>query len=791
MFKLEPIVISISIREFVESIFLQGDLFFAKSLQNVMQEGIQIHKNWQNIQQEQDENYSSEIPLFYEYKTNDFLFQFTGRMDGLIIRKNQYYVEEIKSTVLPLESISESTFPVHWAQAKCYAFMYAHEKQKAKMNVIVTYYQKETGETRQFQKSYTYQSLLTFFHSLVQQYEKSILQEYQWQIHRNESIEKLTFPFSSYRKGQQDLIDSVQGATQNGDVLFAQAPTGIGKTMAVLFATLKSIPETGLSKVFYLTARTPTQRVAEKALQLLQQNGLQYRCITLAAKEKVCLMGLPHCIGDECPYAKGYYDRINDAINDLLEKQQYYSIEDVVLTAQKYSICAFEFSLDLSLKCDCIVCDYNYVFDPKVFLKRYFFGNTGNGKYAFLIDEAHNMVKRAQEMFSAEISQYQIQRVLQETKAFDDLQVTLHDFLGSFDLIQHRMEAEETENYYYSTHVPEDFCIEVEKTYDAMKTFLEEKQFKDVPYSLVVLFYDLKHFLKVHDLFDSHYSFIATKEKSGLRCKEFCMDPSSLMQNILQRSYTSVFFSATLSPIQYFVRMLGGGRESVQFRTDSPFPKENLHVVIENEISTKYKERPQSFEKIALYIRSIADAKIGNYFVFFPSYAYMNKVYETFQLIKGKTSCILQKPNMNEKERNEFLTSFSFPHGRSLIGFAVMGGIFGEGIDLVGDQLSGAIIVGVGLPSINLENMVLKKYFDENEESGFGFAFVYPGINRVLQAVGRVIRTEEDRGVVLLIDKRFDHPNYRKLLPEEWGYVPGIHNPNLYASLLKEFWKDI
>jgi DNA excision repair protein ERCC-2 len=260
------------------------------------------------------------------------------------------------------------------------------------------------------------------------------------------------------------------------------------------------------------------------------------------------------------------------------------------------------------------------------------------------------------------------------------------------------------------------------------------------------------------------------------------MDPSSLMQNTLQRSYTTVFFSATLSPIQYFVRMLGGGRESVQFRTDSPFPKENLHVVIENEIPTKYKERPQSYEKISLYIRSIAEAKIGNYFVFFPSYAYMNKVYETFQMIKGKTSCILQKPNMTEKERTEFLTSFSY---------AVMGGIFGEGIDLVGDQLSGAIIVGVGLPTINLENMVLKKYFDDNDESGFGFAFVYPGINRVLQAVGRVIRTEEDRGVVLLIDKRFDHPNYRKLLPEEWGYVPGIHNPNLYASLLKEFWKDI
>jgi DNA excision repair protein ERCC-2 len=785
----EPVVIPISIREFVESIFRQGDLCYTNSLQNVMQEGIQVHKNWQSIQKKQDGTYSSEIPLYYEYHHDDIVFQFTGRMDGLVVRENQYYVEEIKSTVLPLDSISEESFPTHWAQAKCYAFMYAHEKKFSKMNVIVTYYQKETGDIRQFTKAYLYETLHTFFHSLVQVYEKCVMQDLQWEWKRNASIEQLSFPFSSYRKGQEELIESVQDATSNGDVLFAQAPTGIGKTMAVLYATLKNVPTVGISKVFYLTARTPTRKVAEKAIQLLHQKGLQYRSISLTAKEKVCLMGVTHCIGDECPYAKGYYDRVTEAVNTLLKQTHFYSTEEIVFTAQKFTICPFELSLDLSLKCDCIICDYNYVFDPKVSLKRYFFGHTGNGKFAFLIDEAHNMVKRAQEMFSSEIAHYKIQKVMQEARSMEDVTDPLNKLMDAFQLIKNKMDAEETGNYYYATTVPEEFLIEIETSYETLKSVLEEKHFKDVPYSLVVLFYDLKHFVKIHDLFDSHYCFLSTVEKNGIRCKLFCMDPSSILQNVLQRSYTSVFFSATLSPIQYFVRMLGGGRESVQFRTDSPFPKENLQVMIENEISTKYKERQQSYEKISLYIQSMVESKIGNYLVFFPSYDYMNKVYDTFQMVKGKTSCILQKPFMNEKERSSFLASFSYQHGRSLAGFAVMGGIFGEGIDLVGDQLSGAIIVGVGLPSINLENMVLKKYFDENEESGFGYAFVYPGINRVLQAVGRVIRTEEDRGVVLLIDNRFDHPNYRKLLPEEWGYVPGIHNPNLFASLLKEFWK--
>ena len=784
-------LVSISVRELVETVFLEGDLFTNKSFVNAMQEGIQIHKKVQNDQKEADEKYIAEYSLSYDCELDNIKFHLTGRIDGITVKNGSHFIEEIKSTIIPLEQISEETFPVHWAQAKCYAYMYSVQKKLAKANVSLVYYQKETGEIRRFTQSFLIESLGKFFFETLELYSKWASRETQWEIIRNESIEKMKFPFMEYRDGQLDLIESIQNVTKNGEVLFAQAPTGIGKTMAALYATINNFPKSGIKKIFYLTARTVARVVAEKACKMLNENGLKFRSITLTAKEKICLMGMPRCQKDKCPYTKGYFNRVFDATDDILSSGMSFTSENIVLFAQKYMLCPFEFSLDLSLWCDCVICDYNYVFDPKVYLKRYFFGNKGSGKYVFLIDEAHNMIKRSQEMFSVTLCENETQKAIATIK--DDQEKILGALkkLETIFVKNRQKMSDEDVQFLVNDEMPEESLMIVEKASDDLKKALEGEKHIDISEQITDLYYNLSHFVKIHDFYDSHFKYLVQTDKYGkIQCKEFCMDPSKLLQHFLNRGYATVFFSATLSPIHYFVRMLGGTRDSIQFNTSSPFPRENLSVMIENDVSTKYRERQNSYEIISKYIQSIVNAKKGNYLVFFPSYAYMNKVHDYFQLIKNKTSCIIQRPFMKERERMDFLKAFSYQHGRSLVGFAVMGGIFGEGIDLVGEQLSGAIIVGVGLPGISLENMVLKNYFDENDESGYGYAFVFPGINRVLQAVGRVIRTEEDKGAVLLIDKRFDHPTYRKLLPEEWGYVPAIHNPDLYESLLKAFWKQ-
>lgn len=786
-----PQLVSISVRELVETVFLEGDLFTNKSFVKSMQEGIQIHKKVQTYQKENDDEYIAEYSLSYDCELNNIRFHLTGRIDGVTVKNGSHFIEEIKSTIIPLDQISEESFPIHWAQAKCYAYMYSVQKKLAKANVSLVYYQKETGEIRRFTQSFLLESLNKFFTETLDLYSKWASRETQWEIIRNESIEKMKFPFMEFRDGQLDLIESVQNSTQNGDVLFAQAPTGVGKTMAVLYATISNMPKTGIKKIFYLTARTVARVVAEKACKLLNENGLKLRSITLTAKEKVCLMGTSRCQKDKCPYARGYFNRIFDATDDILNSGLSFTSDNIVLFAQKYMLCPFEFSLDLSLWCDCIICDYNYVFDPKVYLKRYFFGNKGSGKYVFLIDEAHNMIKRAQEMFSVTICESETYKAIATIKDDQEkIREALMLLKTIFDKNRQKMSDEDVQ-FFVQEEMPEESLIIVEKVADKLKKAFEGEKVSDVSEQITDFYYNLSNYVKIHDFYDSNFKYLVQPDKYGkLLCKEFCIDPSKLLQHFLKRSYATVFFSATLSPLHYFVRMLGGTRDSIQCKTESPFPRENLSVMIENEISTKYKERHNSYEIISKYIQSVVKAKKGNYLVFFPSYAYMNKVHDYYQLIKDKTSCVLQKPFMRERERMDFLKAFSYQHGRSLVGFAVMGGIFGEGIDLVGEQLSGAIVVGVGLPGISLENMVLKNYFDENDESGYGYAFVFPGINRVLQAVGRVIRTEEDKGVVLLIDKRFDHQTYRKLLPEEWGYVSAIHNPDLYESLLKAFWKQ-
>jgi len=576
---------------------------------------------------------------------------------------------------------------------------------------------------------------------------------------------------------------AVYKAIRDESQLQVQASTGIGKTMAGLFPAIKAMAEGQAEKIFYLTAKTTGRDLAEKALDQMRENGLRIRSITLTAKEKICFRPEASCTPEECPYAKGYYDRLNDALKNSFSMDAFprRQVEDM---AEKYQVCPFEFSLDLSLWSDCIICDYNYVFDPRASLKRYFLDP--KNEFTLLIDEAHNLVERSREMFSAQINKQPFLDMRREVR--NELP-HIHKSMGRINsqLVKARKRCGESGGFISERDQPEEL-------YPYLKRFLkqtEEWLVKNIktPYrkNLLEIYFDVKRFMQVSEQYDESYTTCLEKKGRELCLKLFCIDPSKHLSRTLERCRCSIFFSATLMPSEYFRKMLGC-RESVNIlELPSPFPRENLRLLLYGQISTLYRDRERTKLDAAKAIVNFVRQRKGNYLLYFPSYEYMMMVYESFQQEFPELETICQSPGMKEEERELFIERFSKDNSRTLAGFAVMGGVFGEGIDLVGEKLAGAVIVGVGLPGISPERDVIRDYFNEFNQAGFEYAYLFPGINRVFQALGRVIRTENDRGAVLLIDSRFSTFRYRRLFPAHWQPITLKDNQQM-TSLLQEFW---
>ena len=618
---------------------------------------------------------------------------------------------------------------------------------------------------------------------MISSYEKWARFQIKWEEKRNSSIRLVEFPFS-YREGQREVAAAVYRTILRKKKLFLQAPTGVGKTISTLFPSVKAIGEGLGEKIFYLTAKTITRTVAEQAFRILGEQGLQMKVITLTAKEKICKCEETECNPVSCPYAKGHFDRVNDAVYDLIMNYNEITRDVIENQSEKYMVCPFEMSLDVSLWVDAVICDYNYAFDPTAHLKRFFSENAGK-KYIFLVDEAHNLVERGREMYSARLYKEDFLELKKMMRVKEPILSKKADEVNRQFLLLKR-ECEEYRVLESVSHL----AIKLMNLLAEMERFFEKSSESDKRDQVLELYFKVREFLNIHDILDENYVIYSEYQQDGrFMVKLFCVNPAVNLQAYLEYGIGTVFFSATLLPVRYYKKLLSIETDDYAIYADSPFPKDSRLLLIGRDVSTRYTQRgPEMYRRIASYIVGAADAKKGNYMVFFPSYRVMEEVHSVFSEKCGKISSAVQSPFMSEEDREVFLKEFDEIREESFVGFCVMGGIFSEGIDLPEDKLIGVIIVGTGLPQVCNEREIVKQYFSGIGSDGFEYAYLYPGMNKVLQSAGRVIRTEKDRGLILLLDERFSTGRYRELFPREWSNARHCTAGSL-TSYMQEFWE--
>jgi len=738
------------------------------------------------VQRSRPEGYQSEVVLTHLIEDSDPALEVQGRMDGLYAGSSPVVIEEIKTTTTSLDLIGQDDNVLHWAQAECYAYIYAHQHGLDAIRIHLTYYHLDTKAEKTFSRDFSLAELAEFFDRLIRTYTQWISKVNALQVQRNLSILQMEFPYAGYRLGQREMAVAVYKTIRDSGRLYVQSPTGVGKTIAALFPAVKAIGQGLAAKIFYLTAKTPGRLVAEKALDDMRQAGLNFSSVTLTAKEKICFCPPVNCDPEVCPFARDYFTKVKLALEEIDQHQAYTRplIEEI---ARKYQVCPFEFSLDLALWVDCIICDYNYAFDPRVYLHRFFDFSTE--PYIFLIDEAHNLPDRARSMYSAELNKKEILELQHSLKA--DLPV-LSKKLGAINkvLLEKRKTCQEQEKTALVEHeLPQELLKAVREFNQKAEDWLVLNHPSPFRQELLEFYFLCNNFLRTAEYFDTFYvSYFERQGKDDLKAKLFCMDPAPMLAGPLERSQSAIFFSATLLPMDYFMTLLTGPQAQPKRVFPSPFPTANFRLLVHSGIATKYAQRADSYEQIASAIEAVCSAQSGNYLVFFPSYAYLNAIQELLKDRLPEGSLLVQDRGMDEQAREVFLAQFSAGNRATLIGLAVMGGIFGEGIDLVGDRLIGAVVVGVGVPQVCLENDLIKEHFDQKNVNGFAYAYQYPGFNRVLQATGRVIRTDTDRGIIVLIDERFAHGRYRSLFPTHWQDFQTVKNTSEIAEKLADFW---
>lgn len=780
----EETIIRISVRSLVEFILREGDIdnrVSGSMEKDAMLLGGKIHRK---IQSRMGTNYTAEVPLKIQMPCDGFVLQIEGRADGVLKDDGKVLIDEIKGILRSLEHL-EAPVPVHLAQAKCYAYIYAVQNSLKCIDVQMTYCQMETEEIRRFCQEFEFQELQTWFQDLVTQYEKWAKFEIEWRNVRNDSIRQIEFPFP-YREGQRDLVASVYRTILRKKKLFIQAPTGVGKTMATVFPAVRAVGEGLGEKIFYLTAKTIMRTVAEQAFSLLKEKGLLYKTITLTAKEKICFCEEAECNPDACPYAKGHFDRVNDAVFDLITHSGDWSREVLEKQAKKHMVCPFEMSLDVSNWADAVICDYNYAFDPQAHLKR-FFSESGKGEYLFLIDEAHNLVERGREMYSASLYKEDLLEVRKLVKAEDPkLAKRLSECNQQF--LELKRECEHYQILKSVSHI----ALKLMNVLSKLEDYLEECKDAEKKKRVLDFYFAVRSFLNIHDIMDENYVIFSEMMEDGrFQIKLFCVNPAVNLQNYLEQGNSTIFFSATLLPVHYYKKLLSVEKDDYAVYAHSSFPQENKFLFIGTDVSTRYTRRGEStYQRFARYIAVMAEQKKGNYMAFFPSYRFLEEVHTCFlECVDHEVDSICQVSYMDEEQREEFLEEFEQEREKSLVAFCVMGGIFSEGIDLTDDKLIGAVIAGTGLPQVCTEREILKQYFNAADMDGFDYAYLYPGMNKVLQSAGRVIRTESDRGVILLLDDRFRAMRYREVFPREWQQYQLGSVKNLEQEI-RTFWES-
>lgn len=771
----------LSVHQLVDFLLRSGDIDNRVFNRSSMNEGSRLHSEYQN---KQSSNYMSEYPLSVSLTVDEVNILLEGRADGIIKRNDgSYVIDEIKTTVEDLKTFHEQNLDWHLGQAKCYAYMFAKSNNLDYITIKLTYI-RQGKEKEQFIDSYfiNYRDLESFVLDLINEYLAFYNIVFQRLNKRNDSIEKLTFPFDKYRPGQRELAKYCYAAAKKGKRLFVEAPTGIGKTISTLFPFIKALQNDEKGKIFYLTAKTSGKEAAHQTIKILRENGLSLSDIVVTAKDKICFCKGQACNPDECPYAKGYYDKIQMVLRYAILSYDDFDLSLISRLAYENQICPFEFELDLSLFMDVIICDYNYLFDPISYMKRYF--DEDSSSYLALVDEAHNLVERSRDMYSASLSYESFLNARKSVR---------HSKLHKLKLAISKMNKMFKD---YLTNEDGNYIVDNfnENTYKTISSFITTMQDinkndnKEMTKELLEFYLDTNRFFRISDFVRDNYLCYFSKERDNITLYLSCLDASIYLSSCLKQIKGSVLFSATLSPLNYYVDTLGGNHDDARLVLPSPFPRENLKIMIAPKVSIRYKNRDSSYQQVADYIDSFIKNKTGNYFVFLPSYEYLYKLMPFVNL--DNVDVFEQKQDMTDEEKEAFLSNFKPNPQKTALAFVIVGGAFGEGIDLVSDRLIGAVIVGIGMPKINFVSDQIASYYDQKGLSGRDYAYLNPGMNKVMQALGRVIRSESDKGMILLIDERYSTNEYRDLFKTEWRSYEVVYTPDEVSDICKDFFKE-
>lgn len=775
--------LQVSVRDLVELIYGSGSITNMKDLKRRANEGTMIHQYWQGKYFPEDQK---EVFVKSTYETESYQLNISGRIDGVLFRDDSLIIEEIKSTHMDLDMLDETTIPAHMAQAKVYAYIYCVNEGLKGIGLWLTYIDVESQRVNQLKNYFAFSDLETFYFSTVERFidwQNKIIQHEQARL---SSIEGLVFPFDHFRFNQRHMMAVIYRSIIAKEVAYIEAPTGLGKTVAALFSSLKAIHQPR-QKIFYLTAKNDGKRTALDTVALLENKGLKAKTVEITAKDSVCFLDKRDCDPLVCPFANGYYSKVFKAIEDMYENESIFSRPVIARYAQKHKVCPFELSLDISNYADIVICDYNYVFDPIVHLIRYFEENAYQP--IILVDEAHNLVSRSRDMYSATINRQAFESFLEvghllspnptyQSQAIIKLFNDVDDELEKVDFLRR--------------YEPNDTLVQKLKLLLVkFDDILSNESLKVGKEEIQELYFIVNRFIKMSDFYNDEFVYLLERDKDDILISIKCLNASGFINEVIKNSLESiVFFSATLKPIDYYKNLLTDNLGSFN-RFSSAFKATNLLLLAIDDVSTRYHDREDSIGRIIETLRAMIKPKTGNYIVYFPSYYYMKRVQKrAFEEIED-VQFITQTRDMSGLERNDMMNQFTEDRDKTQVFMFVMGGIFGESIDLVGDLLSGVLIVGVGLPGLSHYNNVLKSHYDIRFRQGFDYAYTYPGLNKVIQAVGRVIRTETDKGIAILLDDRFTMRKYRRLMPSAWRHLSVCNDPLDVEDMVKSFWDSI
>ena len=774
--------IELSVHELVDFVLRKGDIDSRSFNSMTMQEGTRIHNIYQS---KQGLNYLKEYPLKGIFSYEDSLIYLSGRSDGIILEEVPI-IEEIKSTNCDLNSFFKENEEWHLGQAICYGYLYAIEKGLDKVKIRLTYISQVNNDI--LKKNYCYKTdeLLTKIHQYFDVYLQFARIIETRKNRRNESLSVLRFPFSNAREGQMELIDFTKQAIESADSRFAEASTGIGKTMATIFSTLSYLKEDKLDKVFYLCPKNTNFDNAAKALEILNKEGYLLSYTEIRARSKMCPYKLEKtCNPDDCPLTIGYYSKLKDVLKDCLVHENLLNSEIIDKYAKKYDVCPFELSLDFSVYTDFVVCDYNYAFHPISYLRRFFEVPDKTYRIFALVDEAHNLIDRARDMFTVTFSEEDYKNLKKELKGYRNPEINkiLRKINQDLRLFK---QFEFNDQPIILEQLDSKFIQHINKLRSEINVLetdnpkLKLKKGKD-------FLIDLYKFIVINDLLNDGFKIILDNKYDNLTIKLFCIDPSSFINKSLFHFLGTLFFSATLTPIDYFqkVNLNRDGFKTISL--PSPFNPNNFFLIINDNISIKYKDRDKTLEEVVKEINIFVSKKVGNYLIFVPSFEYSRKIEKYFI---NDNRFVFQTATMTNKDKDEFLANFKENPQESRIGVCVISGSFAESIDLTGDRLIGVVIVGVGLPQVNFENNLVKDFYIQKEMNGYEFAYMNPGINKVLQALGRVIRTQNDKGSALIIDSRYAQSHYFSILKDRYKNYTKIKDSNGLIKALNSFYKN-